>query len=232
MNKFLVLSGMMCLFLFSCGTTAKQTKTSDPKPTAEEQAIASKEEVAALYSKIATEASVTLENKIYYLDQPIIISSKDNFTLDGNACTFIMKNKSKDVVIAEYCNSITLKNFKATHIEPEGPIGCTGSVVQVRNNTGVTIEKCQLNGSGIIGVVAYETKNLRVVDNYIYNNSQYGILYDTDSTVEVVGNKFEDNGPSGNQHVGKALNAMLSDVQLMEPNTKTEGLIMSKNTYK
>ena len=116
-------------------------------------------------------------------------------------------------------------------IEPEGPIGCTGSVIQVRNNESILIEKCALNGSGIIGVTSYETKDLRVVGNYIYNNSEYGILFDLETSVEIKGNKFEDNGKSGNDHVVKALNPYLSEVEQIKKDMNKEGLRMSKNIF-
>ncbi|MEZ4686386.1 MAG: right-handed parallel beta-helix repeat-containing protein [Bacteroidia bacterium] len=163
---------------------------------------------------------------------PVRISNQNNLTLDGAGSTFIMKAYAADVVFIESSSNITLKNFKATHIEPEGPIGCTGSVIQVYGNENVTIENCQLNGSGIIGVVAYDTKNLKISGNHIYNNSKYGILYQGDGTLEIVNNTFENNGERGDDHVGKALDPGLGRVEKIGMGTNEEGLKMSKNTIK
>jgi hypothetical protein len=165
------------------------------------------------------------------LDRPLVISNKSNLTLDGNGSTFIMNNKSEDVLTVRSSDNVTLKNFKATHIDPDGPIGCTGSVIQVDNNTNVLIEKCQLNGSGIIGVVSYNTQNLKVIDNYIYNNSEYGVLFDENTTIEIKDNKFEDNGKNGNDHVAQALNIYLSEVKKIEKGMNLEGLKMSNNIF-
>ena len=141
-----------------------------------------------------------------------------------------MKNKSEDVVFISDSRNITLKNLKATHIEHDGPLGCTGSAIQVYDNNDILIEKCALNGSGIIGVVAYETRNLKIVDNYIYNNSRYGVLY-TNTSVEINNNKFEDNGPNGNDHVAEGLNGGLSEIVPIEGNVNKRDIQMSGNTF-
>lgn len=192
--------------------------------------VATAADIASLYD-INDGSELQLKNLTYYLDRPITISNKTDFVLDGNGATFIMKNKAEDVVYVNNSTNITLKNFKATHIEPEGPIGCTGSVIQIYRCETVTVENCELNGSGIIGVVGYETKNLKVADNYIYNNSKYGVLYDSDCTIEITGNRFEDNGDDGNYHVAKALDGGLSQVDKVEGDKNETGLKMSKNKY-
>lgn len=193
---------------------------------------ATQADIQELFDNLNSNTTLNLKNKIYYLDKPIVISDKSNFVLNGNGCKLIMKDKQEDVIYVRSSNNITLKNFKATHIEPEGPIGCTGSVIQVYNNQNINIENCELNGSGIIGVVAYNTKNLNVANNYIYNNSKYGVLYDTECSVELTGNKFEDNGDDGNYHVGMALDGGLSQVEKIEGNKNQDGLKMSNNTFK
>ncbi|MFT6149722.1 MAG: hypothetical protein ACJAUH_002416 [Saprospiraceae bacterium] len=215
----------LSVLIQSC--TATQPVTDSAKDKVAEQA-----DLDFLYKGLKSGENLKLKKLIYYLDRPLVISGASNFTLDGSGSTFIMKNKSEDVVVVEFSENVVLKNFKATHIEPEGPIGCTGSVIQVRESSEISIEKCELNGSGIIGVVAYNTKSLSVIDNYIYNNSSYGVLYDTECSIEIKGNKFEDNGDSGNDHVAKALNGSLSKVEKIQKDTNKEGLKMSNNIYK
>ncbi|MCI4671939.1 MAG: right-handed parallel beta-helix repeat-containing protein [Bacteroidia bacterium] len=199
---------------------------------AKPQATASAAEVEALYTALAEGKAVELKDLIYHLSEPLMISNRTDFTLDGHGCTFIMENKDADVVVVENSFNVTLKNFKATHVEPEGPIGCTGSVLQVRESMNVLIEKCKLNGSGIIGVTTYNTQNLKVVSNYIYNNSKYGVLFDGETSIEIKENIFENNGPSGDSHVVKALNAYLSEVEAIPAGTKRDGIMLSGNVFK
>lgn len=222
--KFIAVFMVFSAVIFTSSCTPKEVPVETNK-------IATEAEVAALYEGLKNNENLILKKRTYYLDRPIVVSSQSIFTLDGNGATLIMKNKDEDVILVEYCEVVTLKNFKATHIEPEGPVGCTGSVIQVRNSADISIENCELNGSGIIGVVAYETNDLKVRNNYIYNNSKYGILYDLDCTVEITGNRFEDNGDNGDFHVGKALDSGLSQVEKIEGDRNENGLIMSKNKY-
>ena len=220
----------LCLFNQSCDTSKAIQGSKDPSLAKE--IIAGADEVEALYDGLNNGGILKLKKKTYYLDSPLTVTGQNNFILDGNGCTFIMKNKSEDVITIRNSNNVILKNFKATHIEPEGPIGCTGSVIQLDGNNNVLIEKCELNGSGIIGVVSYDNNNLRIIDNYIYNNSKYGVLFDGNTSLEIKGNKFEDNGANGNDHVAKALNDFLSEVESIAKGTNRERLKMSANTFK
>jgi hypothetical protein len=214
----------------SCKATQLNNKTKESNFAVDK--IAGDAELDFLYNGLKTGENIKLKKLVYYLDRPLMISGKNDFTLNGNGCTFIMKDKSEDVMVVENSKNITLTNFKATHIEPVGPIGCTGSVIQVRDNENVLIEKCALNGSGVIGVTSYNTKNLRIVDNYIYNNSEYGILFDLETSIEIKSNNFEDNGANGNNHVVKALNDFLSEVEQIKKDINKEGLKMSNNIFK
>ena len=223
---FLALLGLS-LIPYAC-KTAKTTQNNSTKTTQ----TANADEIESLYKSLETGGNIQLPRRIYQLDRPLRIVSKENLSLDGGGSTFVMKDKDADVVFVENSNNIILKNFKATHIEPEGPIGCTGSVIQVFNNKNVLIKNCQLNGSGIIGVVSYETRQLKITDSYIYNNSAYGVLYDGDTSLEIKNNTFENNGQSGSDHVAKALNAGLSEVEKMENDTHSGGLKMSGNKFK
>lgn len=222
---------LFAMLLTGIGLVIQSCKTTQLNNFAKDN-IAGEEELAFLYNGLKNGNTVKLKKLVYYLNRPLMISNKSNFILDGSGCTFIMKDKNEDVVIVENSKNIRLTNFKATHIEPEGPIGCTGSVIQVRNNENVAIEKCALNGSGIIGVTAYNTKNLSVVGNYIYNNSDYGILFDLETNIEIKSNHFEDNGEHGNDHVVIALNAYLSEVEPIKQGMNKEGVIMSNNLFK
>ncbi|MEM1219268.1 MAG: right-handed parallel beta-helix repeat-containing protein, partial [Bacteroidota bacterium] len=154
-------------------------------PVMEELRMATPEEVADLYRQIESKNEVQLQNLIYLLDRTIDIYNRRGFTLNGGGATLLMEYESEDVVLVHGSTDVTLTNFQATHIEPDGPLGCTGNVIQVYNCSNVVVSGCQLNGSGIIGVVAYETKYLHVKDSYIYNNSEYGVLLDQNSTVRL-----------------------------------------------
>ena len=193
---------------------------------------ASGEEIAELYKLIEGGGDIKLKNRIYHLDRTIIITDEEDVTLDGNGSELIMMDKSADVIKVQNSNFITLKNFKATHVYPKGPLGCTGNVIQVNTAGSIRIEGCELNGSGIIGVVAYGARNLSIVNNIILANSRYGVLYDDGCILEISGNIFENNGENGKKHVAKGLDAELSQIEDITGDVNRKGLEMSNNVFK
>lgn len=237
----IVIIGFVMSFVLQSCNSAKSTQNKDNGSQVSADTIstlstdteyATDEEIGQLYSQISKGGEISVKEKIYHLERVLLVSNQSNLTLDGNGSTFVMKDPGTDVVIIENSQNVKLRNFKATHIEPTGPVGCTGNVIQVRNNTNIIIENCELNGSGIIGVTSYDTKNLSILNNYIHNNSLYGILFDSESTLEIRGNRFKDNGGYGNIHVVKAMDPGLNEVGVIEGELNMPNLKMSGNDFK
>ncbi len=223
-SQFFLLSLFCLLLIQSCATPA----ITIGNPTQ----AATPEQVAELTNSLASNNTIDLRpNLIYYLDETLVIQGLNSYTLNGNGSTIIQRNPNADVIRVEGGSNVVLKNFKATHTEPSGPIGCTGSVIQVYNSSNATIDNCHLNGSGIIGVVAYDATNLNVTNSFIYNNSQYGILYQGSTSISITNNRFDDNGDTGSAHVAKALNAFLSEVDMMSGDENKADATMSGNKY-
>ena len=202
------------LILLSCNTAEKSIK------------IKNIEEICL--NKIDSGSSIQLKKGTYKLSSPISIIRKSNISIDGNGATLIMQNMADDVLFIDNSNNIKLINFKATHIEPEGPVGCTGNVIHIENGSGITIEDCDLNGSGIVGIAAYGTKDLRIINNYIHENSQYGIIYQGPQ-IEIKGNRFQDNG-NGNIYFSYQ-SITWPPNRLINSNQNSKGLTMSSNTF-
>ncbi|MCP4443235.1 MAG: right-handed parallel beta-helix repeat-containing protein [Aureispira sp.] len=204
------------IFLFAaCNSTQKLTKVENVG-------------IEAL-SNIASNSYIKLKAKTYELEEHILIDNKENITIDGNGATLIMQSLSDDVVLITDSKNITLKNFKATHIEPQGPTGCTGNVLHIEGGADILVESCELNGSGIVGIAAYKTENLKVLKNHIHKNSEYGIIYQGPS-IEIIGNTFENNS-LGNLYFSYKSTAWPPEEKINSDQNK-EGLKMSKNTFK
>ena len=179
-------------------------------------------------------ASVKLKTGDYLLEQTVLLNGKQNITIDGNGSTLTVNSLSDHVIQVSNCSNIRLINFKATHIEPSGPVGCTGNVLLLENSSDVLVEGCDLNGSGIVGIAAYNVDNLRVLNNHIHENSEYSIIYQGPSLL-LEGNIFEENGNSNVIYFSYvAKDGMLSwppDEQIAT-DTQGEGLVMRNNTFK
>jgi len=182
-----------------------------------------------LLDNIESGSNIKLDKGTYELDNTIRIFGKENITIDGNNATLIMRNMAADVIYIRNSNNITLMNFKATHIEPKGPTGCTGNVIHIEGGANILIEKCDLNGSGIVGIAAYNTKNLTVSNNFIHKNSQYGIIYQGPQ-IEIKENVFEKN-TMGNIYFSYNDNSWPPNEKI-NTNQNKEGLKMSNNIFK
>lgn len=182
-----------------------------------------------LSNNIKSGSNLKLDKGIYELDYPIKIFAKKNITIDGNGATLIMRNMAEDVIYIKNSNNITLMNFKATHIEPKGPTGCTGNVIHIEGGANILIENCDLNGSGIVGIAAYNSKNLTVSNNFVHKNSEYGIIYQGPQ-IEIKGNVFENN-TKGNIYFSY-IDTSWPPNEKINTNQNKEGLKMSNNIFK
>lgn len=180
------------------------------------------------YNGIESGSHIKLKKGTYKLEIPIQLLDKKDIILDGNGSTLIMQSMSDDVIYIQNSSNITIMNFKATHIEPTGPVGCTGNVVHIEGGENISIQQCELNGSGIVGIAAYYTKDLMVLNNHIHKNSEYGIIYQGPQ-IEIRGNTFENNG-NGNIYYSYQSTSWPPN-HLINSDENKKGLTMSNNTF-
>ena len=179
-------------------------------------------------------ASVKLKTGDYLLEETVLLNGKQDITIDGNGSTLTVNSLSDHVIHVANCTNIRLINFKATHIEPSGPVGCTGNVLLLENSSDILVEGCDLNGSGIVGIAAYNVDNLRVLNNHIHENSEYSIIFQGPSLL-LSNNVFENNGNSNViyfSHIEKdGMTSWPPDEQIAT-DTQLQGLVMRNNIFK
>ena len=221
MAKQISLLFFISLFFFGC-TTSKQAVIS-----------LTPAQLSNGFDGLKSGDYIKLEPKEYLLNVPVRIENLENITIDGNGATLIMNSLSENVIHISGSKNIILKNFKATHIEPSGPTGCTGNVIYMDNSDDILVEKCALNGSGIVGIAAYNIGALKVVNNRIYENSEYGIIY-MGPSIEIKNNVFEKNakGHLFYSFIPKDDPTGWPPKNLINKDENREGLVMSGNTFK
>ncbi|MBN2662893.1 MAG: right-handed parallel beta-helix repeat-containing protein [Bacteroidales bacterium] len=198
------------------------------------QNVASIEQLQDALLNAGSDCVITLENKIYTTSEPIVISGLNNITIDGQGATFVLSSTSENVFNILDCDGVTVKNIKATHVEPQGPIGCTGNVVYIQNCSSAVFDNCDLNGCGIVGIASYNCNKMQVKNCYIHKNSQYSIIYQGPN-LKIKNTVFENNGHhnaiyySYNEPNGVVYwppdEEIIGDV-------KKHGLVLKKNIYK
>lgn len=221
MKNLLVLLCGLAMLGFGCGSIQDGTR----------ELYA--DDMASALNAIQSGNTFKLKPGEYRLERVVHLVGKENITIDGNGAALIMNSLDSDVIFLENCRNVRLVNFKATHVEPSGPLGCTGNVIHVENSTDVTIENCDLNGSGIVGIAAYNSDNLVARNNRIHENSEYGIIYQGPLLV-LESNRFENNG-NGNviyfSYVPKGGTMNWPPEHKIRGDTQRDGLRMSRNTF-
>lgn len=219
-NKITFLFGIILTFVFSLSLVS--------------QNVTNEKELFDAVAKAKNGDVIKLEKKIYNISEPIIISEVDNLTIEGQGATIILESTTENVFQILYSNSFTMKNIKATHSEPDGPLGCTGNVVYIENCDDATFYKCDLNGCGMVGIAAYYCDNLLVEKSYLHKNSEYAIIYQG-SSLNVEKTKFENNGNDNSIYFSYVKDGEYADwppKTKINGNQSEKGITLKKNKFK
>ena len=184
------------------------------------------------FPAIHSDTTIILENNRYELNEPIRILGMKNIIIDGSGAQLFANSLVSDVIYIENSENITFKNFHATHQDPSGPMGCTGNVIHIEHSKNISIEHCDLNGSGIVGVAAYFVDSLKIKNSHIHENSQYGVIFQG-KHADLENNTFENNG-SGNlyfSYLESDNDYTWPPKRLINSNENIEGLIMKENKF-
>ena len=142
--------------------------------------------------------SIIIHEGTYNIKEALRVR-KSNISIEGKGRVEIISSDwFGAVLMIENVSDVRLSNLHLRHSNPPDPLTCSGGVLLCSNSKNITIENCDINGSGVIGIDLRESKNVIVKDNYIHNNSiapisMDGILYDDDGMVS-----FMDRDEDGN----------------------------------
>ena len=141
--------------------------------------------------------------KTYYtwmesFDGPeLYITGVTNLTIRGvgedrTAVVISATPRYADVLSFENCSNVQISGLTAGHTKEPG--SCAGGVLCFENCQDILVENCGLFGCGILGVTAYSSKNIQIVNNEIYECSVGGVEFTNCDAVNVDGNTFRDLG--------------------------------------
>lgn len=213
---------MLLLFASACSTPSNLLRVSPS------------DDLNKIIEEAEDGATIRLQKKTYQISQRINLINKQELSIDGRGAQIILNDPDSDVMLIENCEAIVLKNFMAKHVDPQGPVGCTGSVIQISNSSDVFLEKCELNGSGIVGISAYESGDLKVKDCHFHHNSDYAIIY-MGPSISLAGNLFEHNGNNNAiyfKYLPEGEAAGWPPTDKITADTQKKGLLMRDNVFK
>ncbi len=120
---------------------------------------------------------VYVDGESYTVEEDTIqISSLANLLIEGEAgkeVRITTEDPGTAPIALRYCDHVMLRNLTLGHDVEKGM--CSGSVVHLESSNNITIENCNLFGSGTYGVEAYECYSLTVNDSDIYECT-YGLV--------------------------------------------------------
>ncbi len=139
----------------------------------------------------------------YILEESLELWEKDNVVVTGEGnCKLVMNNQEDNVMWITTCQDVVIRNLHCTHTKPSEWEQCTGNVFALDMGRNITIENCNINGCGAIGVYIFGTKNVTLKNNFIHDNSLWAIDDDGNrmqkveksENVTFINNRFENNG--------------------------------------
>jgi len=120
----------------------------------------------------------------------VTIQDKSDLSLIGEgSVTLATDDGGADVIKLVKVQRVLLKNLHGVHTSP----GCDNPVVSIAGSEDVTVEGCDLNGSGTGGVVANGSRGLKILGNHIHKCTWIGVSFTDVSDSVVRGNLIEGN---------------------------------------
>lgn len=160
-------------------------------------------------SNLTSNSKLTIPEGTYMIPARMEINNLENVVIEGDGNVDIQLTDANDAVFMVYdCKNITVRNLHLKHYVPDENQVCTGGVLNLSSTDNVTVERCDLNGCGVVGISGWGNTGLKVRENYIHDNSYAGISLVSPSGqellivngemplegVELEGNMIEDNG--------------------------------------
>ena len=154
----------------------------------------------------------------------LVISDVQNMTIraegqDLAAHTICSVPRYANVLSFRRCHYLTLQGFTAGHTVEPG--FCTGGVLDFRECTNISVEKCGLYGCGVCGIQSNFTSGLNILDCDIYECSEGGMWLWNTEDILIQGNTFRDLG--GPNVITENCQAIESDTPLDDYSMFAEG---------
>lgn len=111
---------------------------------------------------------------------------------DHNTNVLSAQPRYANVLNFENCSNIHIAGLTAGHAEEPG--ACIGGVLFFQNCQDILVEDCGLFGCGTLGVTAFSSKDMQIVNNDIYECSVGGVEFTNCDAINVDGNTFRDLG--------------------------------------
>ncbi|GEM_PF-1385888 len=221
---------LMVLLLTACGASISPWK-SEGADGAESEAVRAAD--LGVLRKLLAQSSIPpvirLAPGTYHTRSPLRIRDVHGLRLEARGVHLILESRDENVIEIRDSDHVSIVGIHARHAEPSGPPGCLGTVIQIENSREVEIAESELDGSGIVGIAAYDSPGLLIRHNHIHHNSAYPVVYQGPS-VTLIDNRFEANG-NGNRIAFSRRSDQWPPTHDIGRDIRLPGLRMEGNTF-
>jgi len=102
----------------------------------------------------------------------------DIWILGEEGTTLICDSEIDNVMWIINCDRITVSGLTATHTEPTEDERCYGNVFGIDGCDDITIENCEINGCGAIGVYTNLVDGIVLRNNFIHDNTLWAVQHE------------------------------------------------------
>lgn len=173
----------------------------DPKGKMEKHGISWLDGNSKLQKLInKAEPGDVIELKAGEYEGTILLRNKNNIELkgsDGGETILFTYDPEATVLVIENCTNITISELTLTH---KIDMSCVAGVISIDSSSEIKISDCDINGSGAYGIIAYDSRDIDIINNEIHGCSYWGIEIDAED-VEITGNLFYENGSYSENNV-------------------------------
>lgn len=159
--------------------------------------------INAAFTACINNDSIFIRSGEHRLKSSLELWEKNNIVVTGEGhCKVIAENTDDNVMWIITCHNITIRNLHATHTKPSEDERCYGNVFALDMGRDITIENCDINGCGAIGVYIFGTRHVVLKDNFIHDNTLWAIDDDghrmnseeESDNILFEGNRYANNG--------------------------------------
>lgn len=185
-KKFLSLTSLTIVILFNLGTTGcgcgcKGAAATSPLNRRTPLLVGEGRQFATLQEAVKSchdGDTILVMEGVYRFDKAVELWAKNQVTIIGKGkVELICDNMTDNVMWITSCRDIKIKNIKARHTNPTKDERCYGNVFALDNSDNVTIENCDINGCGAIGVYILGGSGILLRGNHIHNNSLWAVQF-------------------------------------------------------
>ena len=141
--------------------------------------------------------TIVLRSGIYRYKKGLRIHNVDNLRIEGRGEVWILvEDLYDDVFQIKESSNITIRYIKARHVRPLGQFNCEGAVIRIIQSSRIWVDGCELNGSGAVGIRAFESRDIIATNNYIHSNTLAAFMIMQSRWIAIHYNTIVNNGSS------------------------------------